>query len=153
MPFKTEKSLFNKALASSHMETLFNRSNWLANFSELSGLFGIPDLIVAIRNPFRKSTDSLMFLAFEMKLRNWKRALVQAFRYRCFAHKSYVLLDRAHVDPARKQIEMFQKSNVGLLSIDTNGEIKIHCKPRYRKPYSQDLESALRLKVTNGGHI
>jgi len=153
MSFKTEEELSKTAFSSMFMQRLFEPNCYITHFEEEKGLFGIPDLVIATSNPFQKSPVGVMFLAFEMKLKNWKRALIQAFKYRSFAHKAYVLIDHAHVKPAKKNLHMFKRSNVGLLSIDDSGKIKRHYQPRYRRPYSQDLECALRLKTINGGHI
>lgn len=56
-------------------------------------------------------------LAFEAKLTRWRYALQQAYRNRCFAHRSYVLLPHriAHI-ALRYRLE-FARRQVGLCTI------------------------------------
>ena len=74
--------------------------------------------------PFKKS------FAFEAKLKNWKRAFIQAYRYKWFAHYSYVIMDEAHAKPAIKQVAHFKNHNVGLLTLSVDGNIEIHYRPK-----------------------
>jgi len=41
-------------------------------------------------------------ISFEAKLRNWKKALSQAYRYKRFSNYSFVLLDEKYINPALK---------------------------------------------------
>jgi hypothetical protein len=77
--------------------------------------------------------------ALEMKLRNWKRALAQAFRYRSFAHVAYVVLDAAHAKPAIKAIERFRRSRVGLITVDQNGVVEFHYTPDPDQPVCEQM--------------
>jgi hypothetical protein len=61
-------------------------------------------------------------IAFETKLRDWRRAMQQAYRNSSFAHYSYVALPAAAADKANTA--EFVKRNIGLCSID-RGEVKI----------------------------
>jgi hypothetical protein len=45
-------------------------------------------------------------------LKNWKRALYQAHRYKWFANEAYVLLPESNIKPALNQIELFEQYNV-----------------------------------------
>lgn len=85
---------------------------------------------------FRKSyqgitTDSI---AIEAKLKNWKRALDQAFRYKWFAKKSFVVLDSINIKPAIAQIHQFKKLNVGLAEISKSGKLILHFNPSKKDP-------------------
>jgi len=75
---------------------------------------------------YKVITDTI--IAIEAKLKNWKQALYQAMRYQRFSNKSYVLLDRKHVKPALKNIHVFKKKNIGLLSMNDEDYI-IHHNP------------------------
>lgn len=77
------------------------------------------------------------FCAIETKLKNWRRALYQASRYRDFAHQAWVVMDDRDVSPALRNLEEFSRLNVGLASIATTGEAKIHAKPTLRSPRSE----------------
>lgn len=78
--------------------------------------------------------------AIEAKLKDWKRALNQAYRYKWFAEYSYVVLDDYYCKPAMANIELFQKFNVGLASINHKGELLRHYKPLKEKPYDINMQ-------------
>ena len=52
---------------------------------EHQGLFGVPDFVF-----YAKQQQEISFVSFELKLKNWKRAAKQAFRYKSFSNISYV---------------------------------------------------------------
>jgi len=110
---------------------------------EVRGLFGVPDVLIAYGKigPFGKKY--VRTYAFELKLRNWKRALVQAYRYSAFSHYSWVILDQARIMPALTNIAAFQRANIGLLSIDVHGAIAYHHQPKFQTPYSPNLYNNL----------
>jgi hypothetical protein len=58
--------------------------------------------------------------AYEAKLRDWPRALQQANRYFAYADYAFVILDRKNIKPAIKNIQLFKKYGIGLISIDPN---------------------------------
>jgi hypothetical protein len=143
MTFKTEAELVSVALSSSffrHLLTAYSSSTYLL---EPRGLFGIPDVIIANGEVFLGERKSVEVFAFEMKLSNWRRALLQAYRYRSFADMAYVVLDYHRAGPAIEQVDRFEKANIGLLSIDTSGEIYSHFHPKYDEPYSMRLRSTV----------
>lgn len=78
-------------------------------------------------------------IAIEVKLKNWKRALEQAYRYRCFAFHSYVFLDETHATPAIKNKSLFLKYNIGLASVSKKGNIEFHYKPKKGHPFDERL--------------
>jgi predicted transcriptional regulator len=78
-------------------------------------------------------------IAIEAKLKNWKRALNQAFRYKWFASKSYVVLDSNFITPALLNIEEFKKYNVGLAEINKKGHLKIYFNPKSQKPIDDKM--------------
>ncbi|MGI4790230.1 MAG: hypothetical protein ACRYFS_15440 [Janthinobacterium lividum] len=142
MAFASEKDLFNAALSTVYFKSLLNTGN-AECLIEPKGLFGIPDLVIAnVKNTSIEAVE-IQGLAFEMKLRNWQRALFQAYRYRFFAQKSYVVMDHKRVQPALMQIERFIKSNIGLLSLSPDGEIYIHFEPTEEPPYCDRLRICL----------
>ncbi len=148
MPFKTEQHLFEQAVASPFMKNIVGALKYPTYaFSEPKGLFGIPDLVVVNvdqRNGVDKITRSF---AFEMKLSNWRRAIIQAYRYRAFANLVYVVIDLHFLKPALAKIDDFAKSNIGLISIDQLGFLHIEYKPRFELPYCYELETKLRNMV------
>lgn len=72
--------------------------------------------------------------AIEAKLRDWRRALSQAARYRGFAHEAWVLLDEASIRPAASHLDRFIGLNVGLASLSTNGSFQRYYTPEKRQP-------------------
>ena len=106
---------------------------------EIGSLFGIPDIIFTQID----SEKILSIIAIELKLSNWKRAFEQAFRYRSFANYSFVVLDNSMINPAKKNIDQFQKKNIGLLGLDNSGNIYDYYLPKNKKPYSEQLEAKL----------
>lgn len=82
-------------------------------------------------------------LAIEAKLKNWKRALEQAYRYRWFSNKSFVMLPGENINPALKNISLFEKYGVGLASIDKERGIEVHYQPTETVPYSERMHKLL----------
>lgn len=66
-------------------------------------------------------------VAIEAKLRDWRRALMQAYRYLQYSTQSWVLLDYKHAHSAIKQLALFKSYGVGLASFSTSGELYVHC--------------------------
>ncbi|MGL1959108.1 MAG: hypothetical protein OCD00_17555 [Colwellia sp.] len=85
---------------------------------------------------WQPSPLSKNIIAIEAKLKNWKRALWQASRYKTFAHESWVLLDQRNIAPSLKNICCFERLNVGLASISVMNDICIHHSPILEKPKS-----------------
>ncbi len=69
-------------------------------------------------------------IAIEAKLKNWKRALWQASRYKTFASESWVVLDRRHASSAIKNIDTFKRFNIGLATFSTDGFYDEHYSPK-----------------------
>lgn len=85
-------------------------------------------------------TDSI---AIEAKLKDWKRALKQAYRYKWFSKRSFVFLPEEYSQPAFKNKDAFQKLNVGLAIITKDKEIKILHEPKEEKPYCDKMSLLL----------
>ena len=52
--------------------------------------------------------------AFEFKLSDWRRGMMQAHRYKYFSHASILVLPKEKLDPAESQLDTFKKLRVGL---------------------------------------
>jgi hypothetical protein len=70
--------------------------------------------------PFRQ------VVAIEAKLSDWRRALIQAYRYLQFSNESWVLLDHKSASSALKRGETFKSCGVGLASFSTGGSLYVH---------------------------
>lgn len=79
---------------------------------------------------YRPVTDTI--ISIEAKLKNWQRALQQAYRYKMFSHQSYVLLDYHNSIPAINKIRMFEELNIGLMT-QSQTECVVHYKPRRKE--------------------
>lgn len=56
--------------------------------------------------------------AFELKLKNWKKAISQAHRYRYFSDRSIVVLPEDAADRAEQHLSIFVHLGVGLWSFN-----------------------------------
>lgn len=75
--------------------------------------------------------------SYEAKLKNWRRALEQAYRYKDFSNQSWVIMDEYHISPALEKLKEFSSRNIGLASINTRGIIKVHSKIKNEEPRSR----------------
>lgn len=118
-------------------------------YSEFKGMFGVPDYLVVER-----SNRSIMhIIAFELKLKNWRQALKQAFRYRTFSNLSFVILDEKYVELALNHIDEFIKFNVGLASINKNNGIKVFHLPESKAPFSLSYVRNLESKIIKANEL
>lgn len=68
--------------------------------------------------------------AIEAKLTRWREALHQAYRNRCFAHRSYVALPPAAAAIAGQYVSEFSDRRVGLFSVSpTSVTVILECEP------------------------
>lgn len=114
-------------------DKLANQSNEFEMARELHvpGL-GIADIVSLLISPRKKTLQ-----AFEMKIRDWRKALAQSYRYKYFADSVYVVLPPDEADKAKLAISDFSVFNVGLWSFDAEGSVinKIF-NPQKDKPIS-----------------
>ena len=107
---------------------------WLARMEQ-------EDLVQAIasrgyvRGP-KANLPNFEIWCFEGKLRNWKRAVYQATRYRAFAHRSFVVMPERYVRSAEAQLHIFRLSRVGLLALGEDGNLRVIMRPRLKRPRS-----------------
>jgi len=100
----------------------------LAGFCEQTS---VKNKWIKVRQP---KPVTVQICAIEAKLRDWRRALTQAARYRAFAHQSWVLLDEATIRPALANLDQFARLNVGLASISVDGDFFHYHIPEKREP-------------------
>ena len=73
--------------------------------------------------------------AFEFKLSNWRKGMMQAHRYRFFADVAVLVLPTPNLAVAEPWISTFQKLNVGLWGFnEMTGAISPIITPRPRMP-------------------
>ena len=87
------------------------------------------------------NTQSNDLIAIEAKLRNWKRALKQALRYKLFADRVFVVLADTYINPLIRGggIEMFENQGVGLATVNTGGHTNVLVQAKKNKPYSKPI--------------
>jgi hypothetical protein len=105
-------------LVDTFLEKLLHGEPWEASKfgTEFNYLRGKTDIIaISLYNEV---------IAIEAKLSKWRSALQQAYRNRCFADKSYVLLPLEVAKTACQHEHEFKKRGVGICSIQ-NGHITI----------------------------
>lgn len=85
--------------------------------------------------------------AFEFKLTNWRRGLMQAHRYKFFSHVSILVLPSHKMKSVKAQIDIFRKLRVGLWSFSPEtGAITCFYTPRpIKQKFAEYRQRALRL--------
>ncbi len=104
--------------------------------------YGIADFVAVYCNKTNDNSQSLLskidssvIRAFELKISDWRRAMMQAHRYRYFANSSIVVLHSDKLKNAFEYIDTFKKINVGLWAFNPNNNKIITCyTPRPQNP-------------------
>jgi hypothetical protein len=65
-------------------------------------------------------------IAVEAKLNDWRTAMHQAFRNRCFAHRSYVLLPKDTAVRAHRYAGEFDRRRVGICYLEDAEIVVLH---------------------------
>ena len=122
----------------------------LKNIHSVKGFFGrnfsVPGYGIADFVWLRSKSSSFYLTAFELKLKEWKRALKQAYLYSYFADHSVVVLPPEIERVSKLNIELFRKLGIGLWIFDPlkNTIRKIH-----RPTNTKALNSSARDKAFN----
>ena len=153
---KRGESNFLRAFERAYFEKSNPKGIAASEFS-LAG-FGIADLVWIGWSPESKAGEfsavSLerqlkrrLLHAFEGKLKDWRRALQQAFRYRYFADKAIVVMPLENAKAALSNIEAFRQAGVGFWSFDTTTKIiREHYTPSRIRAFSPgSRERAIRM--------
>ena len=147
MSFRYEAEMVEHIVTNIEITNLFPSSDPSTRIyygCEVPSLFGIPDIVFTNCNQHNVVEE---VIAVELKLKNWKKALLQAFRYRSFADLSFVILDDTNINSAMVNIEEFKKSNIGLLGLTDEGELIPYYIPSPNKPFSDRLVSEVSTLV------
>lgn len=119
-------------------ETYIQNEYGQSYLKEQVGLTGRPDFLL-----FKTADEQLSVISIELKLKTWKKALQQAFRYKCFSNIAYVVLPSNRINPAKKNIDVFKQYNIGLASFDVEQDFNIIFEPKSSAPYSKVLSKKL----------
>jgi hypothetical protein len=150
MRFAKEALLAQAAISSGDFWQL--QDLWTGALSyalEVEGVWGIPDMIICKHRGLSIDSSVEQLVAIEFKLRDWKTALIQAFKYRGFCDRSYVLIDRHHVKPPLERIDLFEQYNVGLLSLSSTGQFEVHRYCSQALPFSPGLRKRAESRLTD----
>jgi hypothetical protein len=79
---------------------------------------------------------SVEICSFELKLKNWQRALYQATRYRSFSHRVFVVMPTRSAQVAYQHQELFHRANIGLVAHEVSGDSRVLVRPKKRAPHS-----------------
>ncbi len=108
--------------------------------------FGIADFVWVSPSKYKanaRQTAEPSVTAFELKLKDWKQALRQAYSYSYFADQSVVVVP-PDTGRAAENINLFRRLRIGLWNFDAeNGKIQVIYEPSGSKPIS----SSARLKA------
>ena len=111
--------------------------------------YGIADFVAVYCNKTNDNSQSLLskidssvIRAFELKISDWRRAMMQAHRYRYFANSSIVVLHSDKLKNAFEYIDTFKKINVGLWAFNPINNKIITCyTPRPKTPLEPKYKS------------
>ena len=138
--FKTEQEMVIALISILKNKSLsINQSRDFVIMQEVDGLVGRPDILL-------KSKKNKKIITIELKLKNWKRALAQAYKYKSFSDISYVCMDESNVSSVLNHLDMFEKYNIGLITISKSKKVKIVYKPNATEPYAKDLYEKVEMK-------
>lgn len=106
----------------------------------------LDDDIFRVDREYKQVAD--LVVSVEAKLRDWRKALHQAQRYRRFSDLTFVLLDGSRVASAVSNLEAFKRCNVGLVSL-TGAQVTLHFVPsknprKFMEYYLRVSEAAYR---------
>lgn len=150
MSYSSELSLYDDFIQSSMFRKIIqNLGYYSICISEFKGLFGIPDLLIINYEVKDGKPHILQTIAFEMKLSNWKRALIQAYRYKAFAEKSFVVIDKNYLHLVNNNRKEFDLSEIGLISGESKNDFDVFIPAKYSEPYSKELTEKFHGKVIN----
>jgi len=109
----------------------------------INGL-GIADFVVIFRDAIKLNNkekassifSSSVIRAFELKMTNWRKALMQAHRYKYFANVSIVILPPEILKTASRFLDTFKSVKIGLWGFNArNNRIIQLYTPRPSKPF------------------
>lgn len=90
-------------------------------------------------------------IAFEAKLGRWRDALQQAYRNKCFAHRSYVVLPPQAAHRAASFAFEFERRAVGLCCV-TGGKLNVLIGAKRQAPLQRWLyqHAVIEVRASNG---
>ncbi|MFH0729372.1 MAG: hypothetical protein V2B19_23915 [Pseudomonadota bacterium] len=96
---------------------------------------GIADFVVVKQNKYITVNKlNTTVHAFEFKLKDWRKGLMQAHRYKYFSNASILVVPVHTIKSAQKSLDLFKKLGVGLWAFNvSSGAVTKKFTPRPRK--------------------
>jgi hypothetical protein len=96
--------------------------------------FGIADYVFIETNQH--------ITAFEFKISDWRKGLAQAARYKCYAHRSFLVVPQSIIHRIKPFFKGLSEINIGLYAFDCQTEIiKIIFQPKIKEPFSKNAHN------------
>lgn len=96
---------------------------------------GIADFVVIKKNECIKTNKLRTTVqAFEFKLKDWRKGLMQAHRYKYFSNSSILVVPAHKIKSAQKSLDLFKQLGVGLWAFNvSSGAVTKKFTPRPKK--------------------
>ena len=112
---------------------------------------GVADCIIFRLGDTRAERMKARLMAFEVKLRDWRKALAQAYRYRYYADESIVILPAEAARPAMGNRHLFRQFGVGLWTFNSDsGAICPRIAVRKQLPLNARKREQALLRIERG---
>jgi len=93
--------------------------------------FGIADYVFVESNK--------QITAFEFKISDWRKGFAQAARYKCYAHRSFLVVPKAIIHRIEPFFKGLREINIGLYAFDyQTGFIEAIYQPEIKEPFSKN---------------
>jgi len=142
---------YTKSFEKIHNRTEKNNTLFVREVPVFSN--GIADLLAFSWNSQSEKLhreDIFIIRSFEFKIKDWRKGLMQAYRYRNYSNASILVMPTDRIENARKSIETFRNLKVGLWGFDCeSGKISRIYTPRPRNVLSQKSRTYALKKVLN----
>lgn len=137
-----ELKLFNSFVKKLKSEIKFKNVIHYTLGSELNlNGYGIADLALLEYWPVKKKkmiSQKKILTVFELKIKDWRKALKQAYRYKYYSHKSIVVMPDHNADRAILNLDIFRALGVGLWVYNNkNNSLRKIYSPRIQRPFSK----------------
>ena len=80
--------------------------------------YGVADFVWMLPALKKKKNNEYTIYAFEIKIKDWRRAFQQAYRYSYYSDGSFVILTPETGEIASRYLPLFQLHNIGLWTYD-----------------------------------
>ncbi|RYZ74491.1 MAG: hypothetical protein EOP09_00380 [Proteobacteria bacterium] len=138
--FATEAEMGENLISAIEPKMRFNQ---IIAEREFKAPQGVPDYLL-----FRRCESSLVYaIALELKLKDWRKGLFQAFKYRSYTNGAYVIIDSYFREDALSNLQKFIDANIGFATFSLSGDLEVFYDPYADVPFSQYYASILDLSL------